>query len=249
MRDHLRAGIAVHNAGEYHAAHDAWEDRWLSIKEGMDAPSTAAEAAARDERRRSAGETGDGTEGDTDDPPSLGVDGPTPEADERLLHGLIQFTAAVYKATDRQWAGARSLASGGRTYLAPLPATYRGVDVAGVRSYCSDLAADPETIERRPVPELTHEGEAVALSDLAFPAAAVAAETIAEEYGYDEDTVERAVEYARADLDAGEETSPFVTLVMDFARREDRGIVYDRLRQRVQRRRAREEDVDGLFEG
>ncbi|PSQ26083.1 DUF309 domain-containing protein [Halobacteriales archaeon QS_9_68_17] len=36
MRDHLRAGIAVYNAGEHHAAHDAWEDYWLDLERGTD---------------------------------------------------------------------------------------------------------------------------------------------------------------------------------------------------------------------
>ncbi|WP_254273190.1 DUF309 domain-containing protein [Haloarcula marina] len=36
MDAHLRAGIAVYNAGRYHAAHDAWEDRWLALDAGDD---------------------------------------------------------------------------------------------------------------------------------------------------------------------------------------------------------------------
>jgi len=36
MDDHLRAGIAVYNAGEHHAAHDAWEDHWLDLESGTD---------------------------------------------------------------------------------------------------------------------------------------------------------------------------------------------------------------------
>jgi len=34
MDTHLRAGIAVYNAGGYHAAHDAWEDHWLDLDSG-----------------------------------------------------------------------------------------------------------------------------------------------------------------------------------------------------------------------
>jgi len=36
MNAHLRAGIAVYNAGRYHAAHDAWEDHWLDLDDGDD---------------------------------------------------------------------------------------------------------------------------------------------------------------------------------------------------------------------
>ncbi|SDJ85561.1 protein of unknown function [Halovenus aranensis] len=36
MESHLRAGVAVYNAGQYHAAHDAWEDHWLDLEQGTD---------------------------------------------------------------------------------------------------------------------------------------------------------------------------------------------------------------------
>ncbi|WP_135305272.1 DUF309 domain-containing protein [Haloarcula amylovorans] len=36
MDAHLQAGIAVYNAGRYHAAHDAWEDYWLDLGSGDD---------------------------------------------------------------------------------------------------------------------------------------------------------------------------------------------------------------------
>ena len=36
MDAHLRAGLAVYNAGRYHAAHDAWEDYWLALDDGDD---------------------------------------------------------------------------------------------------------------------------------------------------------------------------------------------------------------------
>jgi len=32
----LRAGIALHNAGEHHAAHDPWEAVWLDLETGTD---------------------------------------------------------------------------------------------------------------------------------------------------------------------------------------------------------------------
>ena len=32
MRDHLRAGVAIYNVGEHHAAHDAWKDHWLGLE-------------------------------------------------------------------------------------------------------------------------------------------------------------------------------------------------------------------------
>ncbi|MFB6180234.1 MAG: DUF309 domain-containing protein [Halorientalis sp.] len=205
MEPHLRAGLAIYNAGSYHAAHDAWEAYWLDLDAGTD--------------------------------------------DEQFLHGLIQFTAAVYHATERNWGGATGLADSSLDYLDGLGAVYRGVDLAAVRSFLSTLATDPEVIERRFPPRIAHEGTPVSLSELSFEEAAVAAEVFAEELGYDETVVERAIEYARADLDAGQETSSFVTLVMDFARDgEHRGIVFQRLTEHVQRRNHRKTDVEGLFD-
>ncbi|WP_436908052.1 DUF309 domain-containing protein [Halosimplex marinum] len=204
MDAQLQAGVAVYNAGHYHAAHDAWEQRWLALDEGDD---------------------------------------------ERFLHGLIQFTAAVHHARERNWSGAVGLAESAGEYLADLPADYRGVNVGRVRESLADLARDPERIERAPAPALTYKGEPLALADLDFEGAAVAAEVLAEDLGYDEDAIERAVEYARADLEAGEEGSRFVTFLLDFVRDPDsRAIVAQRLSEHVDRREHRESDVDGLFD-
>ncbi|WP_336000522.1 DUF309 domain-containing protein [Halorientalis halophila] len=204
METVLRAGLAIYNAGDYHEAHDAWEDRWLDLESGTD--------------------------------------------DERFLHGLIQFTAAVHHATQRNWAGATGLAESAQEYLADLPDRYRGVDVTAVRAHLAALAADPERIERALAPKLAYDGEPIALSDLDFESTAVAAAVYAEAGPFEESVVDRAVEYARSDLDADQPSSPFVTFVTDFVRDPaHRGIVYQRLSEHVDRRQRRESDVDGLF--
>jgi len=206
MDAHLRAGAAIYNAGEYHAAHDAWEEEWLDRERGTD--------------------------------------------DERLLHGLIQFTAAIHHAHHANWAGVRGLAESGADYLADLPADHRGVNVGAVGAYLEATRDDPEHVERVGPPRLTVDDAALALADLDFEETAVAAPVLAEEYpGYDETVVERAVAYAHEDLAAGDDGSKFITLVMDFvADAENRGLVYQRLRGHVERRRARERDVEGLFD-
>ncbi|MFD1587859.1 DUF309 domain-containing protein [Halorientalis brevis] len=205
MEPNLRAGLAIYNAGDFHAAHDAWEEYWL------------------------------GLERDTDD--------------EQFLHGLIQFTAAVHHASERNWAGATGLADSAAAYLVDLGEQYRGVDLTAVRSFLGALGDDPEVIERGGPPALTHDGAVVELAELSFEAAAVAAEVYAEDRHYDESVVEQAIRYAETDVDAGQETSEFVTFVLDFARdAAHRGIVYQRLAEHVQRREQREADVDGLFE-
>ena len=204
MREELRAGITIYNEGSYHAAHDAWEARWLDLESG------------------------------------------TP--DERLLHGLIQFTAAVYHARNRNWEGAVGLATSGGEYLEPLPSAYRGVGLEPVRGYLGRLATDPELIDRRSPPPITHEGKSLAFDDLDVTEIGIAAAVLAEELGYGLEPIETARSYARIDIDAGRDDSRFIAMLFDFAREEsDRDIVYQRLVEHVERRRTREDDVSGLF--
>ncbi|MFB6353782.1 MAG: DUF309 domain-containing protein [Halobacteriales archaeon] len=209
MDAHLRAGVAVYNAGGHHAAHDAWEDRWLALEAGTE--------------------------------------------DERFLHGLIQFTAAVHHAHDANWTGARGLAESGAGYLDGLPADYRGLNVGPVRDYLRSVAADPEHVERAAPPALTYEGRALGLGDLDDPAVRVAAVVLAEAGdAYDEAVVERAVAFADEAVEAGVEPTAddrFAALLADFVADPDRRqLVYERLAGHVEREAAKRADVDGLFD-
>lgn len=210
MEAHLRAGIAVFNAGGYHTAHDCWEDYWLDLESGSD--------------------------------------------DERFLHGLIQYTAAVHHARNRNWGGATGLAESAGEYLSVLTDEYRGVDIAAVRAYLDTLLSDPEVIERRRPLQLTHDGVVVGPADLEFEATAVAAEALAEARG-DEELLEQAIEFARADIDGtaepdrGETDSRILPLVFDYVREPDsRSLIARRLQQHSERRQAKVDDVAGLFE-
>ncbi len=212
MDAHLRAGIAIYNAGGYHAAHDAWEDHWLDLEAGTD--------------------------------------------DERFLHGLIQFTAAVHHAQDGNWTGLRGLAGSAAAYLADLPDDYRGVNVGVVRAYLEALVVDPEHVERAAPPALELDGRAIGLEDLDFPALAVAAEVLAETHdAYDEAVVERAVALAEEVVEARATGSAagddrFVALLADFVGdAANRDLVYERLRGHVERAAAERDDVAGLFDG
>lgn len=169
-------------------------------------------------------------------------------ADERLLHGLIQFTAVVHHARERNWSGAVGLAESAGEYLADLPADYRGIDLGSVRPFLARMADDPEHIERVGPPRLTHAGTAPGYEDLGFEATAIAADVIAEENGYDEAAMDRAIEYARDEVDSGT-SGTFTGLVFSFVRDpEKRGIVFQRLSEHVQREQSREDDVEGLFD-
>lgn len=202
---HLRAGAAIYNGGEFHAAHDAWEAVWLRLEEG---------------------------------------------ADRDLLNGLIQFTAAVYHANQRNWEGTTGLAQSGREYLGGLGPIHRGVSLDPLREYLTALERDPARIERRSPVGIAVDGETVRLEQLPFGAIAVAARVLTEEYDYDETLIDRAIEYGRADLEAGRATSPFVTLLTDVLRRDgvERDTARQRLSDHVQRRTTEESDVKGLFE-
>lgn len=191
--DHLRAGIALFNAGHYLAAHEPWEERWLEEDRG--------------------------------------------ERDD-CLQGLVQATAATYKARTGNWSGAVGLARSGANYL-------EGCEYGTVQEWLRRLAADPELAERERPPTLRLDGEAVTVDDLQFPAAGIAAEALAETRG--DEVVEAAVGYAEAAIEAGEETSPFVTLTLSYLR-EESPIVRQRIEEHVQRRRTRESDVEGLFD-
>lgn len=205
MESHLQAGIAIYNAGEYHAAHDAWEDRWLELDPG------------------------------------------TP--DERFLHGLIQFTAAVYHGTQANWAGLAGLAESANEYLNGLGETYRGVALDPIRSYLRSLREDPERFTETTPPPLTYDGEVLEVADLDFPATVIAARVLAEEDpAYDERVLEAAITYAQEAVVA-DDHNRFVTLVIDFVREPShRDIVFQRLSQLVARHQRKEADVDDLFD-
>ncbi|GAB3688324.1 hypothetical protein GCM10028857_22350 [Salinarchaeum chitinilyticum] len=204
MKQRLRAGLAVYNAGEYHAAHDAWEAHWLDLEAGTD--------------------------------------------DERLLHGLIQYTAAIHHATNRNWAGAVGLAESGAAYFSEIPTDYRDVDVARAREYLDLLASDPERIERAPAWPLAIDGEAIVVGELSATELGIAAATVAADEGLDATVPERAAE--RLERGSTENASRFRALLEDLVTSSDsRGIVLQRLAEHVEREEARDRDVEGLFEG
>lgn len=170
-------------------------------------------------------------------------------ADERLLHGLIQFTAVAVHVQRRNWAGVQGLCASAREYLDGLPETYRGIDIERVRTALDRIGDDPEVVERMGYPSLRYDGRPLTLPELDVDAALVAAPLVAEAANLDQDVVEAGVQYAWQDITDGEGTSRFVTLAADVAREPDnRGLVVQRLAQHVQRRRSRESDVEGLFD-
>ena len=176
------------------------------------------------------------------------LDLPEGSDDERLLHGLIQFTAAVYHAQNRNWSGAVGLCESGREYLNGLPSTYRGVDLSVATNYLYALINDPERIERAVPPALFYKGRPLSAADLEIEAITVAAAVIAADFEqYDEGVVDAAAAYAREEVDSGR--TRFVGLLTTFVDESThRAIVYDRLTRAVERRQRKEQDVVGLFD-
>lgn len=204
MDEYLRAGAAIFHAGYFHAAHDAWEDRWLDLETG------------------------------------------TP--DERLLHGLIQYTAVLHHGQNGNWTGARGLAESAREYLGAATGTPHGVALEPIRSFLSRVATDPEHLERARAPRIRIDGVVPRLTDLDAPAALLAAPILAEELDHDVEAIDTGAQFARADLAAGDESSRFVALLLDYVRDPThRETIVRRVASLAERRRTRIEDVDNLF--
>ena len=165
------------------------------------------------------------------------LEAPRGERDD-CIQGLVQATAATYKARTGNWSGAVGLAESGTGYL-------EDCGREDLRAWLRRLAADPELGERERPPPVAVEGSVVTVEDLRFPAAAIAAEALAETRG--DELLEQAVAYAETDLEAGEGTSPFVALVLSYLR-EESPVVRERIADHARRRRSRDADVEGLFD-
>lgn len=171
----------------------------------------------------------------------LWLEAPADERDD-CVQGLIQASAAIYKSRAGNETGAIGLAESAIEYLTDCDES--PVAIAPLVGWLERFAADPDLGRRETPPKLRLGGEAVGLYDLSPAELIAAAEAVAETNG--DELLVRAVEYAESDIKGGRETSPFVTLTLDYIR-EPNPIVGQRLREHVERRRSRESDVEGLF--
>jgi len=99
-------------------------------------------------------------------------------ADERFLHGLIQFTAAAHHAANDRREGAVGLAASALTYLGGVGATYRGVDLEPVVRYLEALQAASD-VAAVAVPPLLIDDASIAVEDLDADAASIAEKLLA----------------------------------------------------------------------
>ncbi len=156
--------------------------------------------------------------------------------------GLVRAARAVAAARRGEWSRARDRAGA----VARSPALDRD-GFAPFARYLAAVAADPETVERRPVPAVAVDGAAGADATLATAAAAGRA-LAATDDRYDEAVLDRAAAYARDEADTARSRYGGALAAFATAADGERGIVYRRLAAHVARRRAEERDVDALFE-
>lgn len=171
---------------------------------------------------------------------ALWLEAPRGERDD-CLQGLIQASAAVYKSRIGNEAGAVGLATSAINYLSKCAT----LDVAALVDWLQGLASDPRRSDRPEPPELRIDGDAIGVYDLTRDEITTALEAIAETES--DSVLESALDYAEADLQRGRDTSPILTLVLDYIE-DSTPIIRQRLREHVDRRRSRESDVEGLFE-
>ncbi|PSP58483.1 DUF309 domain-containing protein [Halobacteriales archaeon QH_7_66_36] len=171
-----------------------------------------------------------------------------------FLQGLIQYAAAAHHGTDGNREGAQGLAESALGYLDGVDS--RGIDLDPVRAWLRNCRDDFDAVTGRTPPSLERHSDRPSLSDLTYPAAAVAAPLVAGATGHDAAVLDAGASYALTDLADDEVGSPFVTFVLDFLRGAEqetddgtrRDIVVQRLGSHVERRQAREDDVTGLFD-
>lgn len=170
------------------------------------------------------------------------------------LRGLVQASAAVYNSRGGNEPGAPDLAESAPDLAESASGHLDGcevIDVDALGGWLDRLAADPTLGEREEPPEIRLDGpetvgpEAIGVYDLTPEGVVAAAEAVAGTT--DDDLLRAAAGYAESALDDGDESSPFVTLTLDYVR-DPTPIVRQRLREHVGRRRTRTADVEGLFE-
>lgn len=171
----------------------------------------------------------------------LSLESGTPN--ERFLHGLIQYTAAVHHAAHDNHVGARGLATSARTYLAGLSSTHRNVAITPLRHGLAAIALDPTVVHRHGPPPLLVNGVALLPEDLTTAGLQSAASVLAAE---DDDIpielIDDAIQYITID--------PIRHLLIDLIRHsERRATILPRLRAHVERETAKDADVSGLFNG
>jgi hypothetical protein len=219
VNDALRVGVAVFNAGDHRAAHEAWEDVWLSLAEGTSDERLfhgliQYAAAVHHARRRNwsgAGRlAGSGADYLAD------IDADAQGVNVAELRRYLRRLAADPEFAERR---------------RPLPLRVDGVAV-GPTDLTFENAASAATL--------------IAAEYAAFEETVVAD---AVRYAQAELDAGQSPEMGDGPPRRQRRDPGFVGMVFDFtADRDRRSLVYDRLEAHVERRRGSERDASGLFE-
>ncbi|MBB6646323.1 DUF309 domain-containing protein [Halobellus ruber] len=220
MEDALRVGVAMFNAGDHRAAHEAWEDVWLSLDEGSPDERllhgliqyAAVVYHARRRNWRGAGRLAGSAAGYLADL----------DADARGVNVGDVRTRLRRLAEDPEFAERRR----------PLP-----LRVDGVALDPTDLAFE-------------HVATAATLLAAEYGAFEESIVADAVRYARAELDDDRPPSEGEGRSRRPQRRDPgFVGMLFDFAAdRDRRSLVYDRLRAHVERRRGAERDASGLFE-
>lgn len=171
---------------------------------------------------------------------------PTDTPDEQLLHGLIQYTAAIYHVHQHNFDGAAGVASSAVGYLETLDPTYRGVCLPPIRNTLVDIAAQPEAIDPDAVDPIIHRGETPVFVDLNTEELQIVACILAEEHtSWSRSIIVDAISFAERE----QPDNRFGALLVDFVTNDThRSLIYNRLAAHVERERHRDASVTGLFD-
>lgn len=173
--------------------------------------------------------------------------------DQTTCTALEQSATAIESAQDHRWVNTTTAAHNATTKLARIRRSHSSIIGNRLYEYLSALSDDPAVIERHRVPPWYVDKERPTVATLRFDAIGYAASAIASHAdNIDTDIIADAVQYGHKetvpDSKSYNEPRGFIGTLSVFVRDPDhRGLIYRRLRSNVERRRQREQDINGLF--
>ncbi|ERG90336.1 MAG: hypothetical protein J07HQW1_00355 [Haloquadratum walsbyi J07HQW1] len=174
--------------------------------------------------------------------------------DQIICVGLTELATAIDDAKNHRWVSAVTAADTAAAKLASGDGSHPSFNSDQLRGYISTLSNDPVVIERRRVPSLRIDEKQPTVATLRFDAIGYAASAVATHLeDVDTDIIADAIQYGHEEIGTHSQTKAnsrgFIGTLSVFVRDPDhRRLIYRRLHSRVERRRQREQDINGLFD-
>ena len=174
--------------------------------------------------------------------------------DQTVCMAFKESATAIDNAETHNWVSAATAASNASTKFAAIRASQPSIVHNQLCEYISTLSSDPVVIERRRVPSWYIDTERPTVATLRFDAIGYAASAIASHLeDVDTDIIADAIQYGHEEIGTHSQTKAnsrgFIGTLSVFVRDPDhRRLIYRRLHSRVERRRQREQDINGLFD-